>query len=141
MSTRANPVSAYKETSVRTASGGKIVVMLYDEAIKQLDSAITLLETDTKELDRVNNAILKAQDIITELMVSLDFDKGGDIAPKLFGLYRFFNDQLMEANVQKDAAPLRSVRHFLNELRDAWVQILGKVPVQTGTTTGINIAG
>jgi len=141
MSTRANPVSAYKETSVRTASGGKIVVMLYDEAIKQLDSAITLLETDTKELDRVNNAILKAQDIITELMVSLDFDKGGDIAPKLFGLYRFFNDQLMEANVQKDAAPLRSVRHFLNELRDAWAQILGKVPVQSGTTTGINIAG
>ncbi len=141
MSTRANPVSAYKETSVRTASGGKIVVMLYDEAIKQLDSAITLLETDTKELDRVNNAILKAQDIITELMVSLDFDKGGDIALKLFGLYRFFNDQLMEANVQKDAAPLRSVRHFLNELRDAWAQILGKVPVQSGTTTGINIAG
>lgn len=141
MSTRANPVSAYKETSVRTASGGKIVVMLYDEAIKQLDSAITLLETDTKELDRVNNAILKAQDIITELMVSLDFDKGGDIAPKLFGLYRFFNDQLMEANVQKDPAPLRSVRHFLNELRDAWAQILGKVPVQSGTTTGINIAG
>ena len=141
MSTRANPVSAYKETSVRTASGGKIVVMLYDEAIKQLDSAITLLETDTKELDRVNNAILKAQDIITELMVSLDFDKGGDIALKLFGLYRFFNDQLMEANVQKDAAPLRSVRDFLNELRDAWAQILGKVPVQSGTTTGINIAG
>ena len=141
MSTRANPVSAYKETSVRTASGGKIVVMLYDEAIKQLDSAITLLETDTKELDRVNNAILKAQDIITEPMVSLDFDKGGDIALKLFGLYRFFNDQLMEANVQKDAAPLRSVRHFLNELRDAWAQILGKVPVQSGTTTGINIAG
>ena len=74
-------------------------------------------------------------------MVSLDFDKGGDIALKLFGLYRFFNDQLMEANVQKDAAPLRSVRHFLNELRDAWAQILGKVPVQSGTTTGINIAG
>ena len=141
MSTRANPVSAYKETSVRTASGGKIVVMLYDEAIKQLDSAIALLDTDTRELDRVNNAILKAQDIITELMVSLDFDKGGEIAPKLFGLYRFFNDQLMEANIQKEASPLRSVRLFLGELREAWAQILGKTQVQGGATTGVNIAG
>ncbi len=141
MSTRGNPVSAYRETSVRTASGGKIIVMLYDEAIKQLDSAIALLETDTKELDRVNNAILKAQDIITELMVSLDFEKGGDIAPKLFGLYRFFNDQLMEANIQKDASPLRSVRLFLGELREAWVQILGKPHVQGSISTGVNIAG
>jgi flagellar secretion chaperone FliS len=141
MSTRANPVSAYRETSVRTASGGKIIVMLYEEAIKQLDSAIALLGADTKELDRVNNAILKAQDIITELMVSLDFDKGGDIAPKLFGLYRFFNDQLMEANIQKDATPLRSVRLFLDELRDTWAQILGKTQVQGGTITGVNIAG
>ncbi|MEE8441491.1 MAG: flagellar export chaperone FliS [Spirochaetia bacterium] len=141
MSTRANPVSAYKETSVRTASGGKIVVMLYDEAIKQLDLAVALLETDTKELDRVSNAILKAQDIITELMVSLDFEKGGEIAPKLFGLYRFFNDQLMEANIRKEASPLRSVRLFLGELREAWAQILGKTQVQGGATTGVNIAG
>ena len=141
MSTRANPVSAYRETSVRTASGGKIVVMLYDEAIKQLDTATTLLETDTKELDRVNNAILKAQDIITELMVSIDFDKGGEIAPKLFSLYRFFNDQLMEANIQKDAEPLKTVRQFLGELREAWAQILGKTQVEGGTVTGVNIAG
>jgi flagellar protein FliS len=141
MSTRGNPVSAYKETSVRTASGGKIVIMLYDEAIKQLDSAAELLESETKELDRVNNAILKAQDIVTELMVSLDFDKGGEIAPKLFGLYRYFNDQLMEANVKKDAAPLRVVRGFLNELRDAWSQILGKTQVQGSIGSGVNIAG
>lgn len=141
MSRRANPVSAYKETSVRTASGGKIVVMLYDEAIKQLDSSIALMETGTKELDRVSNAILKAQDIITELTVSLDFDKGGEIAGKLFGLYRYFNDQLTEANMQKDASPLRKVRLFLADLRDAWVKILSKTTVQGSAATGVNIAG
>lgn len=140
MSTRANPVSAYRETSVRTASGGKIIVMLYQEAIKQIDQAKSLLQSDTRELDRVNNAILKAQDIITELMVSLDFEKGGDIAPKLFGLYRFFNDELMKANINKDPEPLTSVRDLLSELLDAWVQIIGKTKVE-GTTTGVNIAG
>ena len=46
-----NPVSAYKETSVRTASGGKIIVMLYDEAVKQLDTAADLLKSSSKQLD------------------------------------------------------------------------------------------
>lgn len=141
MSARANPISAYKETSVRTASGGKIIVMLYDEAIKQLDGAADLLKSEPKQLDQINNCILKAQDIVTELMVSLDFDKGGEIAPKLFGLYRFFNDQLMEANINKNPEPLSVVRRLMGELRDAWSQIIGKTNVEGNATGGVNIAG
>ena len=147
MSVRANmlksskEISAYKETSVRTASGGKIIVMLYEEAIKQLDGAIDLLKAENRPLDQINNRILKAQDIVTELMVSLDFDKGGEIAPKLFGLYRYFNDQLMEANINKNPQPLEAVRQLMGELRDAWVQILGKTHVQGEGVGGVDIAG
>ncbi|MFW5737540.1 MAG: flagellar export chaperone FliS [Spirochaetota bacterium] len=141
MSIRANSVSAYKETSVRTASGGKMILMLYDGAIRNIDAAIGHLESGTKQLDLVNNAVLKAQDIITELMASLDFDKGGDIAPKLFGLYRFFNEQLMEANLHKDAAPLKSVRSMMSELRSAWAQIASTTNVEGRTSNGVNIAG
>jgi flagellar protein FliS len=85
--------------------------------------------------------VLKAQDIITELMVSLDFDKGGDIAPKLFGLYRFFNEQLMEGNVSKDAQPLRTVSSMLRELRGAWAQIANTTSVEGRQSNGVNIAG
>jgi len=141
MSLKANRVSAYKETSVRTASGGKMILMLYDAAIVQLDTAVGHLESGTKQLDLVNASILKAQDIITELTVSLDFDQGGEIAPKLFGLYRFFNEQLMEANLQKDPEPLRSVRTMMNELRGAWAQIVTTTNVQSRSATGVNIAG
>lgn len=141
MSSRANPVSAYKETSIRTASGGKIVVMLYDEAIKQLDQAVSLLESETRQLDQVNNAILKAQDILTELMVSLDFEAGGEIAANLFRLYRYFNEQLIDGNVNKDTKPLRSVRTLMSELRSAWAQILGKTQVEGSASRGVNIAG
>ena len=141
MSIRANSVSAYKETSVRTASGGKMILMLYDGAIRNIDEAIGHIESGTKQLDLVNNAVLKAQDIITELMASLDFDKGGDIAPKLFGLYRFFNEQLMEANLHKDAAPLKSVRSMMSELRSAWAQIASTTNVEGRTSNGVNIAG
>jgi flagellar biosynthetic protein FliS len=94
-----------------------------------------------KQLDQINNSILKAQDIVTELMVSLDFEKGGEIAPKLFGLYRYFNDQLMEANINKNPEPLSVVRRLMGELRDAWSQILGKTNVEGTATGGVNIAG
>ncbi|MFW5688670.1 MAG: flagellar export chaperone FliS [Spirochaetota bacterium] len=141
MSLRANSVSAYKETSVRTASGGKMIIMLYDAAIRQIDTAVSHMESGTKQLDLINNAILKAQDIITELMVSLDFDQGGDIAPKLFGLYRFFNEQLMDGNVNKNPEPLRSVRRMMQELRGAWAQIVNTTKVQGRTSNGVNIAG
>lgn len=141
MSLRASSVSAYRETSVRTASGGKMILMLYDGAIRQIDTAVELIESGTKQLDQVNTAILKAQDIVTELMVSLDFDKGGEIATKLFGLYRFFADQLMDANLNKDAAPLRSVRSMMAELREAWGQIVGTTSVPSRPTSGVNIAG
>ncbi len=141
MSSRADSGSAYRETSVRTASGGKMVLMLYDAAIRQIDIAVEHIESGTRQLDLINTAILKAQDIITELMVSLDFDKGGVIAPKLFGLYRFFNDQLMDGNLRKAAEPLQGVRSMMVELRDAWSRIVTTTNVEGRTTHSVNIAG
>jgi len=141
MSLRANPVSAYRETSVRTASGGKMILMLYDAAIVQIDTAIGHLNSGTRQLDLVNTAILKAQDIITELMVSLDFEQGGEVADKLFALYRFFNEQLMQGNVRKEAEPLQGVRTMMSDLRGAWAQIVGTTNVEGRTKSGVNIAG
>lgn len=135
-------VQAYRQTSVKTAGGGRLIVMLYDEAIRQLDRATELLDTGSRQLDLVNNAVVKAQDIVTELLVSLDLEQGGDIAHNLFRLYLYFNEQLMEGNVRKDAAVLRAVRQFLAELREAWKEIestaVGARPV---ATPGVNIAG
>jgi len=136
-----NPSSAYKETRVRTAGQGQLIVMLYDEAIKQIDAALQAFNTNTKKLDTIHNAITKAQNIITELTVSLDFDKGGEMAKNLFNLYMFFNQQLTEANVNKKAPPLRVVRNFMAQIRDSWVQI-ANIQVQSApASSGVNIAG
>jgi len=137
----AHSVNAYKETRVKTAGRGRIIVMLYDEAIKQLDTATELLEQKTKQLDKVNNAITKAQDILAELMVSLDFEQGGEIARNLFRLYLYFNDELMEANLKKEVEPLRGVRRYLAELRAAWKQIENQASGPTNGNQGVNIAG
>ena len=141
MSVLKNPLSAYREVSVRTATQGKLIVMLYDEAVKQIDVAISLLKANTRQLDKVHNALIKSQDIVTELMAGLDFDRGGEIARNLMSLYVFFNEKIREGNIKKDVEPLIQVRAFIADLRSAWVQIANSQVELPATNPGVNIAG
>ncbi|MBN2508937.1 MAG: flagellar export chaperone FliS [Spirochaetales bacterium] len=138
-----NRVNAYRETEIKTAGQGKLIVMLYDEAIKQLGTAIHGLENETKELDKVNASIIRAQDMVTELSTSLDFERGGDIAHNLFSLYMYFNSRLLEGNIRKDVAPLKEIRSHLSSLREAWSQISKTVSMENHSPSvgGVNIAG
>ena len=134
--------NAYKQTRVKTAGQGQIIVMLYDEAVKQIDIAISLLSEKTKKLDKVNNAILKARDIITELMVSLDMEQGGEFASQIFSVYQWFNEQLMEGNIKKESSHLIQVRDMMIDIREAWSKIAGKTSTESGhKERGVNIAG
>ena len=82
-----NPYNQYKQTQITTANQGKLIVMLYDGAIKFLN--IALDNMSPKTYDVVNNNIIKAQDIITELLLSLNMDEGGEISQNLFNLYMY----------------------------------------------------
>lgn len=121
---KSNPYEQYKQTQVTTANQGKLIVMLYDGAIKFLNIAIENMEP--KKYDVVNNNILKAQDIINELILALNMEQGGEIAQNLFNLYIFFKKQLLEANMKKDKEILKNVIKLLKELRDAWDKISAK---------------
>ncbi|MBI9101036.1 MAG: flagellar export chaperone FliS [Spirochaetales bacterium] len=136
-----NPLNAYRETNIKTASQGKLIIMLYDEAIKQLNSAVSMIENKELKVDAINNSIIRSQEMITELMVSLDFEKGGEIAQTLFSLYMYFNRQLMEANLKKDPEPLKQISQMLAELRGSWAQIVQTEKGGTARTGGVNIAG
>lgn len=141
-----NPLAAYRETRVKTASPGQLVVMLYEEAVKQCDRAVELLADGIKSkpanIEKANAAISKAQDIVTELMASLDFELGGDIAKNLFSLYVYFNRELMEANIAKAPERIKAVRGMLEELRSAW-SVAATQAQGSGSerAQGVNIAG
>jgi flagellar protein FliS len=141
----ANPLAAYRETRVKTASPGQLVVMLYDEALKQCDIAIELSGSGPKphpdHIEKINLALSKAQDIVTELMASLDFDAGGEIARNLFALYVWFGRELLEANISKDTARIKSVRGMLAELRGAWAEVALSSQGGSNSAMGVNIAG
>ena len=147
---RANAaLSTYKETRIKTASQGQLIIMLYDEAIKQLNRALELQKLnnsgkkDPGRIEQISKAIMKTEEIITELLVSLDFEQGGDISKTLFSLYSWFNRELLEANISQDAERLTIVRNMINDLRDTWYEIVSKNTAEpvNREIVGINIAG
>jgi flagellar protein FliS len=144
-----NQISAYRETRIKTASQGQLIIELYNGAVKQLDSSLELIERnasgkkDPGRIENISKAILKTQDILTELMVSLDFDQGGIIAKNLFSLYTWFNKELLAANINQDAQRISSVRNMVNDLRSAWIEVIAKNSMEGigRPSTGVNIAG
>ena len=144
-----NAISAYRETRIKTASQGQLIIMMYDEAIKCLDRGLDLLEKNAKgkkdpgRIEHINKSILKCQEIITELTVSLDFEQGGEIAQNLFSLYTWFNQELLEGNIKQDTDRIRTVRDMIDDLRGAWHEIVARnTPENAGkVVNGINIAG
>lgn len=118
-----NGVNAYKETAVTTQSKGRLIVMLYDGAIKFLKLAV-------KELDAGNDEakgkyIGRAQDVINELNAVLDMNAGGEIASNLRRLYLFMNSRLAQANSERDPQMIREVITLLAELNQSWKVITG----------------
>ena len=144
-----NALSSYKETSIKTASQGQLIIMLYDEAVKQLNRALELLELNNSSkkepgrIEQISKAVMKTEEIITELMVSLDFEQGGDISKNLFALYTWFNRELLESNISQDIKRLTIVRNQISELRSAWTEIAAKSSAEGSgkNVTGVNIAG
>jgi flagellar protein FliS len=122
--------------------------MLYDEAIKQLDRGLKLLaqnntgKKDPGRIEQIGKAIMKTGEIITELMVSLDFEQGGEIARNLFSLYTWFNRELLEANIKQDMERISTVRNMIDKLRSAWQEISARSAEPANReVVGINIAG
>jgi flagellar protein FliS len=116
-------VEIYKENAVGTQSKGRLIVMLYDGAIKFMHLAIKELEAG--HYAEKGRYIIKAQDIINELNAVLDMDAGGEIASNLRGLYMFMIKRLTEANTMKDPRLIREVIGLMEELNQGWKAVTG----------------
>ena len=116
-------IEAYQQTAVGTQSKGRLIVMLYDGAIKFLKLAIQELEAEN--FAAKGKYINRAQDIISELNAVLDMEAGGEIAENLRKLYLFMNRRLREANAKRDVQMIREVIGLLEELNQSWKAITG----------------
>jgi len=116
-----NPTTTYQQTAIGTQSKGRLIVMLYDGAIKFLNLAI--IEIEAKNYDQKGLYIDKAQDIINELNAVLDLEAGGEIASNMRKLYMFMTSHLSQANIKCDIQKIKEVINLLEELNKGFKAI------------------
>ena len=114
-------LAAYQETTIATENKGRLIVMLYDGAIKFLKLAIK--EMEARNFEEKGRYINKAQDIINELNTVLDMEAGGEIAVNLRKLYFFITRHLAKANSQNNPQLVQEVISLLEELNNGWKAI------------------
>jgi flagellar protein FliS len=127
---QANVYAQYRQVQINTASPGKLILLLYQGAIKALKKSIELI--DRKEFGDKGDQLIKAQDIIMELNLALDM-KAGEISDSLQQLYMYAYRKLAVANLEVDKDAIQEVVGLLENLYDAW-----EVAVQSteGTVPG-----
>ncbi len=113
-----NAYSQYHQNQILSASPEKILLMLYEGAIRFTRQAIYGLEQENLTL--FHHGLRKSMAIITEFSNSLDHKIGGEIAENLDALYHFMIRELTYANLHKDIEKLRMVDKLLVDLRATW---------------------
>lgn len=114
---------AYQKNKYETASPHKLILMLYNGALKYLNQAETALSEGKHLL--AHEYILKGQDIVYELIACLNERDGGEIAKNLKNLYLYVIDQLVQSNIQKSIQPLVEARSVIQSIKEAW-ETIGK---------------
>lgn len=118
MSGAKSSLHKYKQTSVQSASRERLLLMLYEGAIRFTKQAIIAIEKG--DVAEKGVQIGKVYDIVLELMSTLDHKVGGEIAVSLEQLYMYMTEELTKANINNDAKPLESVLKVLETLYSGW---------------------
>ena len=118
-----NQSDAYKQQSILTAPPGRLLVMLYDGCLRFLFQAAYAMREGNQRQSQ--DRMRRAEAIIDELTVTLDHDRGGEVAANLQGIYAFCRRHLIEAALEQDPTKIERVSELLGELREAWDEIAG----------------
>ena len=110
----------YKENAILTASPEELTMMLYNGLIKFLMTAISGVEEKNNE--KTNNNIIRSQDILYELLNSLDMKY--EVSYGMQQLYDYMINRLIEANIKKDVIIIKEVLGFSKQFRDTWAEAM-----------------
>jgi len=108
----------YQRNQVLTAKPEELTLMLYNGGAKNLHQAIRAIEN--KEPAKAHSLIMKTQDILTELMVTLNMDY--EVSESLYSLYEYMKQRLIEANIGKDAEMIKEIEGMFRELKATWAE-------------------
>ena len=133
---------SYRTVSVDTASPGKLILMLYDGALRFLKEGELGFEEECPRVrnETISNNLIKVQNILAELQRSLNFDASREFAERMYSLYEFMINQCQESNVHKKVEPIHVVQRLLGEIRDAWAEMLANQGTHEISKTGLSLS-
>jgi flagellar protein FliS len=120
----------YQQAQFVTADRGRLLLLMFDGALRFLAQAESALKAD--RIEEFVDQLGRAQAVIAELLHTLDHKAGGEIAQQLDRLYRFMLEHLVEANVQKSPRHVAQVRHLMTTIADSYREILAQGMPQLG---------
>lgn len=114
-------IGAYQQTGVLTADPKRLVLICYEEAIRNLK--IAKEKYISRNYEEKAQALQKTHNFISALDSALDVEKGGNIASNLRALYNYMRHRLLEADLKKDLKAMDHIIWMLVELKSAWEAI------------------
>lgn len=123
-----NPYAQYQEAQFETAPKERLLIMLYDGLIRYNNAAIASMQGG--QVQKAHDYCIRNQNILSELMSTLNFDVDKEFAQNLFDLYEFLHAQTISANIKKDPEILNKIHHIYLEMREAWVQAAKNIAVE-----------
>ncbi len=115
----ASQAASYRDLEILSATPERLVVLMFDHLVIQLERA--RIGTERSDLELQVASLNKARAIVGELLATLDFEKGGAIAPQLADLYQFLLVELIDVGQRGDITMMRRLAGIASTLRDAFV--------------------
>ena len=135
-------MNPYMKTGITTSDSGKLIVLLYEGAIRFLRDAQDGISENN--IEKRNNNIVFAVDIIDELRNSLNMSEGKEIAGSLNALYLFMGRHLTAANYKNSFAMIQEVMDMLLSLKEAWEDVASNPEIismpAAGSSTGASLS-
>lgn len=120
MTLQASSSEAYRRVDIETASQGRLIVMLFNGAIRQAAEAQRQLEAEKGT--GAHKHLIQAQEIIAELRSALNMD-AGEVAHNLDRSYEYFHHLLVTANIKKEVEPIEECVGLMTSMRDTWEEL------------------
>ena len=128
----------YSQVQIQTATKGKLIVLLYQGAIRFMRKAVVAMER--RDMEAKGECLIKAQDIVLELLYAIDqqmLDSGNELARNLQRLYLYAYRRLVQANLHIDVAAVEEVAGLMGNLLEAWEQVVaGEHQTEDARPTG-----
>jgi flagellar protein FliS len=118
----ANP---YLETQVMTASAERLHQMVVDAAIRFARQAEQAL--DQADYEGAFHALRRSRDCVNEILVGITTDPDPEFAERLRALFVFIYQNLMHADLTRNAELVRDALAILETHRDTWLQLIESI--------------